>query len=357
MHYTFCDFAHEDLPNFYPKGCGIESYVQTTLEQSTFWQIRYSRNIEFFDKKVISELCWFFFEKAFRDANPGRMSSVSPRQRFFSTKINKLFAQLSDHLTRLGIDVSSYQLDSAQDEDRLRKRIAAIPQTEQFAIQEQLNPLITEIASLELDQKIGGMMLNQFCSLSPYRKLLRKEFDIWLNDGTPTAYTEKLSPANLFFMKLCQSVEPIQYKSGKLANINPTDAGIVAQFENGRPLMLDHVATRFGVVETDTNRNMIAFSKRKMHFGDWLLEEPVSDNQRVNAAYRAVQNATRKFNVAQPPRLTRHVRVSKALYLALSLLLFEESGHKGFRKEEKRLRDRLRRGDKIAYTETSTLYI
>ncbi|WP_050425893.1 hypothetical protein [Bradyrhizobium tropiciagri] len=52
---------------------------------------------------------------------------------------------------------------------------------------------------------------SRFLDLEAYRRRRLDRFEIWLNDLTPTMYTDVLSPANLILLRLCQCVEDIRF--------------------------------------------------------------------------------------------------------------------------------------------------
>jgi hypothetical protein len=367
MHYVFRGFEHRDIFRcYYPKGSGIESHIQPMLEDSHFWKIRYDKTIyEYFDGKAISELCWFYHEKAFRDDDPEnarkiRLSNLWPGERRFRNRIEKLYSEIGEYLHQLGVDTHS-RLDTDFDKDRLMQQITKVPIDKQLAIRKQFNSLVAEIASLELNGKIDTPKFKRVF-VARYRKKLLNGFEVWLNDTTPTPYTEKLSPIMLIFLKLCKGIETVRFISGRLINVKATDKGYEAYFvkaasvaeampkprQNARRKEFDHVATRFGIQQTDTNRKMIVPIQPKIHYDDWLHESPRSYGKTSDLARETLVEASRTFYGTRPPPLSRDSTVSKFAFITLMLQ------HKdAFEEKEQWLQNRLRRGCRVAFTDTS----
>jgi hypothetical protein len=368
MHYVFRDFEHQDIASFYPIRSGIESYIQPVLEQSRFWNIRYSRELDRFDRKVISELCWFYSEKWMRDHNPGFARQAAKGLVRIDKKVHDLYerllATLADVLREYGIDADTTQdSDSARYEDRLEQQIAALTQAEQFRIRDKVSPSIAELASMELHQKIGGLNLKRFVDLRPYHKQRLGRFEIWMNDNGPKVYNEKISPVCLIYLKLCQSVEKVKFVPGKLESVCEKSSVYNVAF-NGSPRMtFERVATRFGISHNEATRKMIGSSPRKMHFGDWLLEVPYAQrsridtdghtyNQQFNAAREAVAHAAVRFANDHSPRRDGNSTLSKSRYLAALVFPDQFATDSILSDAEGRLRARLRRGPKMTYTES-----
>jgi hypothetical protein len=364
MHYVFRGFDHENIDEYFPAGLRIESYVQPTLEQSRYWSIRYSKEIERFDRKVISELCWYLTTKEFRDYNPGIMKELAKgstrKEKAFSLLEGELLGKIGDLLEKSGLP-SQANFSYWRDVDRAERHLVKMSIDEQFAIRDALDPLISDLASMELDLKIGGMKLSAFLDLAPIRTHLSKRFEIWMNDVTPTAYTEKISPANLIFLNLCQTIEDVRYVQGRLTTVKPTRAGYDVEIAGGNRMKFERVSTRFGTRHSEATKKMIGGHPRKVHFGDWLLEWPIEYQkdpkdkaiiQQVDLARDSVADGVTKLRLSR--RYTRFEIpvLDKPLYIA-SLSLADSVAKRFSSPElintEKQLKARLHRGQPVSY--------
>ncbi|MBA7473273.1 hypothetical protein ES707_08608 [subsurface metagenome] len=278
MHYVFRDFRHEHISNFYPTGCGIESFVQPMLEQSNFWSIRYSHEIAQFDGAVISELAWFFTRKYLVDYNPSFEDDVMRGLRGQKRTVELLYRQiyaraaalLGQQLKRRILPYRSGD-DVACLEDLLRQ----VPPDAQLFIRNELKFDISRLASAELDLNMREVDPSHFFDLKAYRERRLDRFEIWMNDVTPTMYTDALSPANLIFLRLCQCVEDIRFVQGQLKSVTPRAGGYDVRFAGGRRMIFERVATRYGTSHDEATRSILGRPPRKMHFGDRLLEPPI----------------------------------------------------------------------------------
>jgi len=278
MHYVFRDFRHEDIGSFYPAGCGIESFVQPMLEQSNFWSIRYSHEIAQFDKDVISELAWFFTRKYLIEANPffenEVMRGLRGRERAVEILYRQIYhrtgALLSKHLKRR---IRPY--GAGEDVEGLRDVIQRLPPDVQLQIKNELKSDISRLASAELDQNMREVDPGHFFNLKAYRQRRLGRFEIWMNDVTPTMYTDAISPANLIYLRLCQCVEDIRFVQGKLRSVTPRAGGYDVRFAGGRRMIFERVASRYGTSHDQAMEDILGKPPRKMHFGDRLLEPAI----------------------------------------------------------------------------------
>jgi hypothetical protein len=365
MHYVFRDFEHREINKFYPMDCGIESYVQPMLEQSNFWRIRYSNEIEQFDRKLISELCWFFTRKYLVEANPHFENEVMKRLSGGARRVEVLYRGVYEQVSallgkHLKTRISPYS--SAKDVERFRAVLERLPPSTQFSIRNELRPWVSELASVELDLNMRGVNPTNFFSLEEYKRRRLGRFEIWMNDVTPSMYTDKLSPANLIFLRLCQSVEDVRFVSGQLKRVCAKNGSHHVKFENGRRMIFERVASRYGTAHGEATQKVMGVAPRKMHFGDWLLEIPESIDssdldetgtgtiRRQDAAFSAIAEATRKA-VREARFVTGAPALSKLVYISALWL----SGTKQqvddpiYSDPERWLRQRVKRGAFVNY--------
>jgi hypothetical protein len=362
MHYVFLDFEHEHMPDYYPYGHGIESYVQPILEDSDAWSIRYSKEIGHFGGEVISELCWFYFSKSLRDRNRWLVRETSRGLTGVALKVHKLRECL---LVRTWLQLRRHGVSAAagSDELLLEREIAALAHADQFAIRDKLDRYIAELASFELAEKIGGIDLEKFVDLRGCRERLLGKFEIWMNDGSSsTIYSEKIVPVNLIFLKLCQTVEDIKFVPGRIKSIEVKN-GYNVTFKSGASRRFERVATRFGLKQDDVSERLLGPAPRRLHFGDWLLELPTFTREiernerfvvrrRFDAAYEAVSHASRRFLLSWPPPRHKKSVLPKQLYFGALMHPEPYQDHPILSAPEDWLRRRLKRGGSVTYDQS-----
>ena len=148
----------------------------------------------------------------------------------------------------------------------------------QLAVRKAIEPDIAALASIEFELIMKQLDLGEHIRSELRPDALLNAFDITLVDSTPTPYTERLSPINLAYLKLCQDAQPIGYRQGRLNHVEHVENGLIAHFDEGEPIRCDRVLTRFGVKHTDVNRNLLGDPAPRFHHGDYLLASPDFSN-------------------------------------------------------------------------------
>ena len=128
-------------------------------------------------------------------------------------------------------------------------------------------------------------------------------------------------------------------------------------------MRFDRVATRYGPSHDKISDIILGSAPRRMHFGDYLLEIPVSTydvtlkdsnvvRHRFDAAHEAVEQAARKFYLDRPSLRDKKTILPKQLYLGALMHsdIFQKDSM--LSAPEDWLRRHLKRGETVTYDQS-----
>lgn len=277
VHHVFRGFRHEHLPLLYPHG--VESFVQGSLEQSQTRNIRNEEQNYEFDE-LISELGWFFNCKDFKEANPAYAKDALCDDNIWAP-VERQKAYLIERITRELLNVGVDAAANLTEEGAYRSLVQSLTELskeKQLIVRKAVEPDIAALASIEFELIMKQLDLKEYIRSELRPDVLLNAFDITLVDTTPTPYTERLSPINLAYLKLCQDAQPIEYRQGRLNRVEQLENGLIAHFDEGEPIRCDRILTRFGVEHTEVSRNLLGKPAPRFHHGDYLLTSPDFSN-------------------------------------------------------------------------------
>lgn len=337
MHYVFKDFDHRNIESYYLQG--VESHIQPALEQSIAWQVLFSEEVEMFDHKVISELCWYAVTCWHKTRNPQlRILAGSGYE--------GVFRAIGDELVKAGLKAKL-----SGDESTYGDELMSLSRVAQYQIRRRVRPLIDEAASNEIAAIMEALDIKD---LDRERSLIRPGFEIHLNATTPTPYSTVISPANLWFLRLAIHLGNVNYVRGKIREVKSSESGFKVFFGNGRMFSYDHVCTRYGPPVTSTAAiEGVRRRHRSDHHGDWLLAYPFVRMPNDNSGFYcprnpAISTIARKIE-ARKKAARRGDPVDKGLYM-ISLM----GGGRDIERERDPqgwLAEQLRNGKRVRFVE------
>jgi hypothetical protein len=191
--------------------------------------------------------------------------------------------------------------------------------------------------------------------------ILLNAFDITLVDTTPTPYTERLSPINLAYLKLCQDAQLIEYRQGRLERVERVENGLVAHFEEGEPIRCDRVLTRFGVKHSDVSSELLGKPAPRFHHGDLLLTSPDFENGKGHTDV-ALERLDRSLSKRRRDRRGREAKwwAPKGAFMSARLLPVDQalpSREDFVLLDERELVHKLKAGTKVRYDELSDQHL
>nr|MEC9419494.1 hypothetical protein [Pseudomonadota bacterium] len=270
MHYAFADFKHDMVENFWPTGSYLEDHLDRGLEKIN--DVLRSAEVERYDFKVISELCWWldhwwFLQNWSQDDLKTYQSSRSTK-----TIFSAIERQMGDQLSAAFPGKNADDISWEEREDLL----LTLPLSKQLEVRRAVASVIDDAISCDIANHMKQVHLAKLLNTRKLRTMLRPGVEIVLNGLTPTPFTRNLSAYNVWLTKVVMSLPNVRYLRGRISNMEcASDGKSTVNFENGKSEVFDRVVTRYGPSGDDAAQpRLTEGALRDPYPGDFLLANP-----------------------------------------------------------------------------------
>ena len=323
MHYAIGGFNHKLVEKLWPRGANLERTLDLGLETATLDEVLSSREIERYDNKVISELCWWL-DTWFRLENWTDHGWSFTRDGAHSKPIFEAI----EKVVQPRLQASFPRRDIAKLEwDEREKFVTRLPLKVQLDVREAVRPLADKWSSRSIEKLAKSIDIAKLFRLPQLHNRARPGVTVTLNGTTPTPYTRQLSTYNVWLMRVLTSFPNVRYLQGRVSEVRADrNGGFAVTFNDGKQRKFDRVVSRYGPGNSGSRTSLASRKSRDPHAGSWLLT-PVSYSvptdrediyRRVNPAVDRVKTMLRKLEARRPSSLP--ASVDKHLYKAALLL-------------------------------------
>jgi hypothetical protein len=319
LHYAIRDFRHEFVEDLWPSGVNLEAMLDTGLEDSKLDNLLLSPEIERYDGRVISELCWWLDHCHLRPQFADPASALGEDANSIFEAID--FA-LQPHLLKAFSARKLKQLDWDQRETFLLK----LDMSTQLAIRHEVTPLVDVWISKNIERLVREIPPSIASKLAELHDRRRTGVQVTLNGIMPTPYTRQLSTYNVWLTRVLMTFPNVNYRQGRISNIEAEDSGLfTVTYEDKEKEVYERVVTRYGPASL-SGRRLSNKASPEPHRGNWLLtsgsyDVPTDDPHIWRRIDPAKDDVARKLGEVLQRRGSRRVHsVHKMLYTSRLLL-------------------------------------
>jgi hypothetical protein len=355
LHYAIGGFRHGLVENFWPSGANLEARLDIGLKEAKFDDILRSVEVERYNGKVISEVCWWldtwFRLENWKHTGWSLRGASAHNEPIFETIEGFLRPYLKAAFPRR--DVKRLAWDEREAFTR------KLPLKIQLRIREVVRPLAEAWISRRIAALAETIDVGKLLRVRKLNKRARPGVTT-LNGTTPTPYTLQLSTYNVWLMRVLTSFPNVQYRQGRISKIRADRYGrFKVAFADGTSDAFDRVVTRYGPSVSKRGQTLTTRRSRDPHAGSWLLTSvqysvPTKERnirREVDPAINRVETKLRELETRRAP--SHPQRISKAMYQSCLLLQAIEltKNHPIYCDPQARLSARLREGESPSFTE------
>ncbi|WP_141686837.1 hypothetical protein [Bradyrhizobium sp. LMTR 3] len=356
MHYAMSGFRHALVENFWPSGANLEARLDIGLEEAKLDDILQSPEVERYDGRVISEVCWWL-DTWFRLEN---WQSANWSLRSGGAHNEPIFKAIEDIL-RPHLKAAFPRRDLARlDWDERETFVLDLPLKVQLQAREAVRPLADAAISRGIDALAGTIVVGKLLRVGELHKRIRPGVRLTLNGTTPTPYTRQLSTYNVWLMRVLMSFPNVRYRQGRISKVTADRNGRFSiAFDDGTTDVFDRVVTRYGPSSTKGRQTMWASRPRDSHAGSWLLTPvsytvPTKDKNVYRRIYPAIDRVKSRLHEVETRQASpRADKLDKAMYERCLFLkpMIATSDDPIYRDPQSWLSAKLRKGKNPNYTE------
>jgi hypothetical protein len=262
LHYAIKDFSHDTVGSYFPVGHGLEGHLSYQLENALFKDILFSGEIERYECKVISELCWYLDYRQYLDP-------LSPYYREIKNQDIISIHQIMDtwfsgYVHRLDprIKLPTWE--------EIEEIVFNMSKCQQVMFSSHLAPHIADLASKEIEEFMAPIEVGKALELLPGSP--REDITIILNGTTPTPFTLQTSPFNIWLLHMLINLPTVSYKQGRIRKVERrADLRYDVEFGDGSVCAYDRVVTRYGPSRISGDQRLIKKRQTSLERGDALL--------------------------------------------------------------------------------------
>lgn len=268
MHYAISDFRHDLVESLWPIQTNLEAYLDIGLEEAKLDNIYKSEDVESYDGRVISEVCWWLGTWFRLEHWKSHGWSLHRDGEHTSQIFHAIEEVLRPHLEASFPQRNLRRLDW-DDREAFAIRLSL---KAQLKVRKAVRPIADFWISHALARLMRKVAVAKLIRVRKLHSMARPGATVTLNGTMPTPYTRQLSTYNVWLMRLLTSFPNVRYRQGKIANVEPYGPGqFCVTFKDGSKQVFDRVVTRYGPAAAKTSRQLSKGRSRDPHAGNWLL--------------------------------------------------------------------------------------
>ena len=358
MHYAIKDFRHELVENLWPSRANLEAHLDIGLEEAKLDNVLKSEEVERYDGRVISEVCWWL-DTWFRLEH---WKSYGWPLRSGGEYYQPIFRAIEEVLRpHLEVTFPGRNIRRLPWEDREAFALR-LPLKVQLEAREAVRPIADAWISRGMARLVDEVAVSKLLRIRKLHALTRPGVTVTLNGMTPTPYTRQLSTYNVWLMHVLTSFPNVRYRRGMMSKVEADRLGhFVVTFGGGSTRVFDRVVTRYGPPAEKKGRPLAKRRSRDPHAGSWLLTRigyrvPTNDPHIWKTIEPAIHRVASKLNEVERRRGSyRSDPLYKSLYVPCILIRPDESSQTDeiYRNPQAWLSAKLRAGIRPRYVDST----
>ena len=267
LHYAIEGFSHSMVEGLWPPGVNLEACLDLGLEVAKLDSIQKSEEIERYDGRVISEICWWL-DTWFRLEH---WTSHGWSLRGEGRHALPIFRAIEEVLKpRLAVAFPGRggRRLSWHDREAFALRL---PLELQLEAREAVRAIADPWISRAMQKLVHSLPLSKLLRIRRLHAMARPGVTVTLNGTMPTPYSRALSTYNVWLMRVLLSFPNVRYRQGLISKVEAKDGNrFGVYFDRGPMQVFDRVVTRYGAAAA---RSMPISTRRSRdpHTGSWLL--------------------------------------------------------------------------------------
>lgn len=356
MHYAIKDFRHELVENLWPSRTDLEAHLDIGLEEAKLDNVLKSEEVERYDGRVISEVCWWLDTWFKLEHWKSYGSPLRSEGEYYQPIFRAIEEVLRPHLK---VTFPGRNIRRLPWEDREAFALR-LPLKVQLEAREAVCPIADDWISRGMAQLVDEVAVSKLLRIRKLHALARPGVVVTLNGMTPTPYTRQLSTYNVWLMHVLMSFPNVRYRRGMMSKVEADRLGhFKVTFDGGSTRVFDRVVTRYGLSTERRNRPLTKRRSGDPHAGSWLLTPvryrvPTKDAHIWKTIEPAIHRVACKLDQVERRRGSyRSDPLEKSLYVPC-LLIGPGESHKTdeiYRNPQAWLSAKLRAGIRPRYTD------
>ena len=267
LHYAIEGFSHSMVEGLWPHGTNLEARLDLGLEAAKLNNIQQSEEIERYDGRVISEICWWLDTWFRLEHWKSHGWSLRSEGRHAPPVFRAIEEVLKPRLAAAFPGRSRHRL-SWDDREAFALRL---PLKVQLEAREAVRAIADPWISRAMQKLAHSFPLSKLLQIRRLHAMARPGVTVTLNGSMPTPYSRALSTFNVWLMKVLLSFPNVRYRQGSISKVEPNDGnGYGVTFDRGPMQFFDRVVTRYGASPAKS-KAISTRRSRDPHSGSWLL--------------------------------------------------------------------------------------
>lgn len=362
MHYAIANFRHEFVENLWPSRTSLEARLDVGLEEAKLDNILRSSEIDRYDGRVISEVCWWLNTWFKLQSWTGTNWSLHLAGAHCEPIFQAIEDVLRPHLQAAFPGRDLRRLDWDEREAfaiKLRLKV-------QLEVREAVRPIADAWISRGIAALASTIAVNKLLRVRKLHKRARLGVQIMLNGTTPAPYTRQLSTYNVWLMRVLMSFPNVRYREGRISKVEPAGRGLSkVTFADGTTQTFNRVVTRYGTPAVKKGRALSSRRSRDPHAGNWLLTHvrysvPTKQKDVYRNVNPAIERVARKVGALEKRQTSPRAHSLNKRMFELSLFLKPTKANQNdpiYRDPQAWLSARMRSGKRTTYTDIAGLLL
>lgn len=317
LHYAIKGFSHGMVEDLWPQGVNLEAQLDLGLEAAKLDDIQRSEEIERYDGRVISEICWWL-DSWFRLEHWKSNGWSLRRQGRHTLPVFRAIEEVLKPSLDAAFPGRTRHRLSWDDREAFALRL---PLNVQLEAREAVLAIANPWISRAMQKLVHSFPLSKLLRTRRLHAMARPGVTVTLNGRMPTPYSRELSTYNVWLMRVLLSFPNVRYRQGVISEVKPKDTnGFSVTFDRGPMQVFDRVVTRYGAAAA-MSTPISTRRSRDPHTGCWLLtpvhyRRPGEKPDTLTIVEPAVHRITSKLDALERCRGSRRSEsLIKILYV------------------------------------------